>query len=89
MADVDDILTEMRRSPAGIRFADACKVATHYFGAARQQGTSHLVFGMPWPGDPRVNLQKGPHGKAKAYQVRQLLKAIDRLAEEESGGTSR
>ena len=40
-----------------------------------------MVFKMPWVGDPRVNLQND-HGKAKAYQVRQLLEAIDRLSRE-------
>ena len=41
---------------------------------------------MPWPGDPRVNLQSGQGGMAKSYQVKQLLAAIERLgfsAEEE------
>lgn len=33
---------------------------------------------MPWPGDPRVNIQNS-NGRAKAYQVRQVLEAIDRL----------
>jgi hypothetical protein len=28
-----------------------------------------------------VNIQRGEGGKAKAYQVRQVLKAIDKLAE--------
>jgi len=37
---------------------------------------------MPWPGNPRVNLQRSKDGRAKAYQVGQLLNAIDRLAEE-------
>jgi hypothetical protein len=37
-----------------------------------------MVFKMPWPGDPRVNLQDSSEG-AKPYQVRQLLAAIDRL----------
>jgi hypothetical protein len=32
---------------------------------------------MPWPGDPRVNIQNDK-GTAKAYQVRQVLKAIDK-----------
>ncbi|MEO7760863.1 MAG: toxin HicA, partial [Casimicrobiaceae bacterium] len=32
----------------------------------------------PWPGDPRVNIQ-GAKGKAKPYQVRQILQAIDKL----------
>ena len=34
---------------------------------------------MPWPGDPRVNLQSGQGGMAKSYQVKQLLAAIERL----------
>ena len=72
----------MRQNPADVRFADACKVATQYFGEPRQGGTSHKVWRMPWAGDPRVNMQKGKGGKAKPYQVRQLLAAIDRLAEE-------
>jgi len=33
---------------------------------------------MPWPGDPRINLQEGRGGMAKAYQVRQVLLAIER-----------
>jgi hypothetical protein len=41
------------------------------------------VFGTPWPGDPRVNIQRSTGGKAKAYQVRQVLKAIDKLQEEQ------
>jgi hypothetical protein len=32
---------------------------------------------MPGPGNPRVNIQNDK-GKAKAYQVRQVLKAIDK-----------
>jgi hypothetical protein len=54
-------------------------VATHFFGKPRQKGTSHSVWKMPWPGDPRVNLQGSKDGNAKSYQVRQLLDAIDRL----------
>jgi hypothetical protein len=81
---VEAILAEMRQHPAGVRFADACKVASHYFGEPRQNGTSHKVWKMPWAGDPRVNVQKGEGGKAKAYQVRQLLRAIETLQAERS-----
>jgi hypothetical protein len=72
------MLAEMRNNPRGVRFATAIRVAEAYFGQPRRSG-SHHVFRMPWPGDPRVNLQEAPDGKAKAYQVRQLLAAIDRL----------
>ena len=67
----------MRRSPAGIRFNDAVRVAKHYFGQPRV-AASHHIFSMPWPGDPRVNLQD-TNGKAKPYQVRQLVEAIDKM----------
>lgn len=40
-----------------------------------------MVFKMPWRGDPRVNLQ-AEKGKAKASQVRQVLKVIEGLEEE-------
>jgi len=33
---------------------------------------------MPWQGDPRINIQDAS-GKAKPYQVRQVLQAIDKL----------
>jgi len=37
---------------------------------------------MPWAGDPRVNMQESKGGKAKAYQVQQLLAAVDRCRAE-------
>jgi hypothetical protein len=80
--NIEDLLAEMRGNPSGIRLTDACRVATHHFGPPRTRGSSHHVWKMPWPGDPRVNLQRGEGGKAKAYQVRQLIQAIARLLQE-------
>jgi hypothetical protein len=78
MARVDEIVAKMRRNPKGIRYRDLCKVCDFYFGEARQAGSSHRIYRTPWPGDPRVNIQNAG-GMAKAYQVRQVLRAIDRL----------
>jgi hypothetical protein len=78
MASIAEILAQMRRSPGGVRFPDLCRVCDEFFGAARHRGTSHRVYGTPWPGDPRVNIQNAK-GMAKAYQVRQVLRAIERL----------
>lgn len=77
MASTEDIEAEMRRNPKGVSFSDAVKVATHHFGKHRGKG-SHHIFKTPWPGDPRVNLQEDKNGKAKAYQVKQLLEAIEK-----------
>lgn len=72
------ILEQMRREPANTRFADLMKVCEEYFGKPRQHGTSHAIFKTPWAGDPRINIQDDK-GKAKAYQVRQVLLAIEKL----------
>jgi len=77
MATVEDIISEMRLNPKGVRYADLCRVCEKYFGQPRQKGTSHRIYRTPWQGDPRVNIQDDK-GKAKAYQVRQVLKAIER-----------
>ena len=68
----------MERNPADIHFIDLCRVCDHYFGEPRQEGTSHRVYKTPWQGDPRVNIQNRK-GKARAYQVRQVLKAVERF----------
>ena len=78
MPTLNDIIDEMRNNPAGIRFTDLCKVCDHFFGQARQASGSHRVYKTPWLGDPRVNIQNDK-GKAKTYQVKQVLKAIERM----------
>jgi hypothetical protein len=78
MASVENIVELMRREPANISFDNLKKVCTAYFGKARQSGGSHAIYKTPWPGDPRVNIQNDK-GKAKPYQVRQVLQAIDKL----------
>jgi hypothetical protein len=66
------------------RFDDLAKVCADHFGEPRQDGTSHKVYKTPWQGDPRVNIQRGKDGNAKAYQVRQVLDAIARLEAEKN-----
>ena len=78
MTSIEDTVARMRRNPAGLRFAELVKVCEYFFGSARQSGSSQLVFKTPWQGDPRINIQNS-RGKAKPYQVRQVLQAIDRL----------
>ncbi|MBZ0144204.1 MAG: hypothetical protein K8F56_11530 [Rhodocyclaceae bacterium] len=78
MTSAAKILDQMRREPANVRFSDLRKVCEAHFGKQRQTGTSHAIFKTPWAGDPRINIQD-QKGKAKAYQVRQVLLAIDKL----------
>jgi len=71
-------LEQMKANPMGVHFIDLKNICAHYFGNPRQSGSSHCVFKTPWPGDPRVNIQNDK-GKAKPYQVKQVLRAIEKL----------
>ena len=70
----------MRANPADATFSEACKVEDHFFNGFSKARTvgSHRIYKTPWPGAPRINIQKdGP--KAKRYQVVQMIEAIDKL----------
>ena len=79
---IDQLIQTIRNNANNVKFSDLCKVCEHYFGEARQMGTSHRIYKTPWVGDPRVNIQDNK-GMAKVYQVRQVLKAIDKLNKKE------
>lgn len=81
MKHIGIILQRMRRNPKNVRFNELCKICNHYFGSSRQGGSSHRIYKTPWPGDPRINIQNHK-GKAKAYQVKQVLAAIEKLESE-------
>jgi hypothetical protein len=81
MSSLAEILEKMRKNPSGLRFTEVCRICDHYFGQARQASGSHRIYKTPWIGDPRVNIQSYK-GYAKAYQVRQIIKAIERLEAE-------
>jgi hypothetical protein len=72
------IIDQMKRNPKNIGFNELCKICDYFFGEARQRGTSHRMYKTPWQGDPRINIQNYK-GIAKAYQVKQVLLAIEKL----------
>ena len=78
--DLLAVIEELHSNPRGVRFAELARICERYFGQPRQQGTSHRVYRTPWRGDPRVNIQN-EKGMAKPYQVRQVIKALEKLEE--------
>jgi hypothetical protein len=78
MTNIDDLLLILKRNPKGVRFSDLCKIGEHYFAKPRQKNSSHRIYKTPWQGDPRINIQNHK-GKAKAYQFKQVLLAIEKL----------
>jgi len=78
MAKIDDLLAQMKRNPKDVRFTDLCKVCEYFFGEPRKSASSHRIYKTPWQGDPGINI-KNHKGKAKAYQVKQVLLALEKL----------
>ena len=53
--DIDKAIAEVEAG--NVRFARLVTICGAFFGAPRIRG-SHHIFSMPWPGDPRVNVQE-------------------------------
>jgi len=80
MSTLDDEIERLEARKNNARFGDLIRLCREYFGSERIKG-SHHIFKTPWPGDPRINLQK-VQGKAKPYQVDQVIAALERLKRE-------
>jgi hypothetical protein len=78
MSKPEGLLAHIRHNPRDVRFNELCRLCDHYFGEPRQRSGSHRIYKTPWQGDPRINIQNDK-GKAKAYQVKQVLLAIEKL----------
>ena len=78
MPDVAATIADLRGRTKSVRFSELAKVCDRFFGEPRQKRGSHRVYRMPWPGDPRVNIQDAK-GMAKPYQVMQVIRALERL----------
>ena len=81
----EESIQELSSNPKGVRFAELVKICDQFFERRRQKGTSHIVYRTPWPGDPRINIQNDK-GMAKPYQVRQVIKALEKLGSLETSG---
>ncbi|PWJ26955.1 hypothetical protein ATK17_3138 [Branchiibius hedensis] len=77
MSSIASIVAAMRANPKNIRYGDLHKVCEHYFGhralpvdRMRCSGLRGRVI--------RGSTSGSDHGKAKPYQVRQVLAAIEK-----------
>lgn len=81
MGDVVKLYKKAYASVHNISFVELCHLVEGLgFILDRQEGTSHRIYQHPALLDrieARVNIQSD-HGKAKPYQVRQILDLIDK-----------
>jgi hypothetical protein len=81
MARCEKLLTKAKNSPGNLRFEELCSLAKCYGWEKVGGSGSHRVYMNPSFGDTVGSLMnfQSVKGKAKPYQVRQLLEAIDEL----------
>lgn len=80
---LEDYIAQLEGATANFRFAHLVRICQEVFGNERISG-SHHIFRTPWPGDPRINLQKTKGGSnAKPYQIKQVLAALRKKQEME------
>ena len=78
--ELDAVIRALRNNPAGV-LPGVSQVLRLFLWGASSAGSSHRVYRTPWHGDPRVNIQSD-RGMAKAYQVRQVIRALEKLRDE-------
>jgi hypothetical protein len=78
--EIDAAMRELEAKEKNIRFSRLLSICTSVFGSPRISG-SHHIFKMPWQGHPQANLQ-AQKGKAKPYQVRQVLECLKKYKEQ-------
>jgi hypothetical protein len=82
MTKCEKLFQKAISSPNNLRIEEVCKLAECYgWVFQRQEGTSHGVYMHPALGNTPGSLMnfQSKNGKAKPYQVRQLLNAIEVL----------
>ena len=72
------LLATARSSQANVRLRDLCGLLEHLGYVERRRVGSHRIYRHGTrPELPLVNLQMGGAGKAKPYQVRQVISLVD------------
>lgn len=77
---------EALKNEKNVKYRSLEKICDQFFGefGSRSSGSSHKIYKTPWPGDPRINIQKFGN-KAKPYQVKQVKAALKKLQEVKGG----
>ena len=85
MTKCDKLLEKAKNSPNNFSFTEICKLAECYGFVFQRQSSSHVIFE-----NPNLNIEQNRimnfqdfKGKAKPYQVKQLLRAIFILENEQ------
>lgn len=81
MSRCDDLLATIRNNPRNADFKDVLRLAECWGFVGRSGGNHPHFYKRPGFRMP-LNFQKRPDGKAKVYQVNQLLTAIAEIEEE-------
>lgn len=77
MTSAAELMEKARRAPASLAFSELCRLVESVgYRLVRTKGSHRIYLHDARPELPIINLQR-VRGKAKPYQVRQVLRIID------------
>jgi predicted RNA binding protein YcfA (HicA-like mRNA interferase family) len=83
MSQAEKRLEAIRNNPKNVDFDELCWAATRSGFVLERTSGSHRIFRHPDDPEEMLDLQPGRDGKAKPYQVKDFLEALDRLFPEQ------
>jgi hypothetical protein len=88
MSRVKKILTKAKASPNNVDFEELCYLVVKYGYVLDRTVGSHKIYKHPKIQNrigALVNIQEFENGKAKSYQVREVLRFIEEFGLEQEG----
>ena len=77
MSKIEKLLQKARNSPQNLRFEELRKLCVHFGMELAKSEGSHFIYSRK--DDPKfiISIQEDKGGKAKTYQVKQLLDNVE------------
>jgi predicted RNA binding protein YcfA (HicA-like mRNA interferase family) len=75
MGRLEDLIEAAKTAPANVSLSDLIKIIEGIGYVFARQGGSHKIYKRA--NSPMINIQVAKDGKAKPYQVRQVLDIIE------------
>ncbi len=77
MGSIAKLIQKARQAPQNLSFAELCRLCEHFGMRCRKKPGSHRTYRRDLPPKLRPLSVQNCGGKAKAYQVEQLLKLLE------------
>jgi hypothetical protein len=77
MSKIEKLIEKAYYSPQNVTFDELCTILEYYGFIKRKGDGSHMVYKRSMPPMASFSIQRGSCGKAKGYQIKQLINWVE------------